>query len=140
MIECRTCKQILPDEHFFYRGGSRKGRQADCRECSRKIAREYRQRMRSLVGRWKQRKGCQVCGFKPTHHCQLDLDHVNPEEKTYKGSHRAFDPGWSKDRIKNELAKCVVMCKNCHALRTYEEKHWQNSATTVRMRQSSAHS
>lgn len=140
MKKCRTCQETLEDSAFAYRGGARKGLQADCLECSRKRAREYRQKMRSLVGRWKMWKGCQQCGFKAKHSCQLDLDHIDPNTKTYKGSHKAFDPGWSKKRIKAEIAKCVVLCKNCHSLRTYEERHWENEHTTIRMRQSSAQS
>lgn len=138
MKKCRTCKEHLSDEHFFYRGGGRKGLQSECRECSRKRAREYRQKMRNLVGRWKKIKGCQVCGFKAEHSCQLDLDHIDPSTKTYKGDHKAFDAGWSKKRVKEELSKCVVTCKNCHSLRTYKGGHWKNKATTVHMRQSSA--
>jgi hypothetical protein len=132
MRTCRCCLKSLPESDFEYRGGDRKGLQADCKSCSRKRAREYRQKMRDLVGRWKMTKGCQVCGFKAKHSCQLDLDHIDPSTKTYKGSHKAFDAGWSKDRIKKELAKCTVTCKNCHALRTYEEQHWLNEKTSIR--------
>lgn len=133
---CRSCKSDLPEEEFFYRGGSRKGLQADCRDCSRKRAREYRQKMRDRVTEYKMNKGCEVCGFQAEHSCQLDLDHIDPVTKTYKGSHKAYDAGWSWKRIEAELAKCVVTCKNCHALRTYNEKHWLNEHTSVRMRQS----
>lgn len=85
-------------------------------------------------------KGCELCGFQATHHCQLDLDHINPATKTYKGNHKAYDAGWSWKRIEEELAKCTVLCKNCHALRTYEEGHWKNEYTDISMRQSSAQS
>jgi hypothetical protein len=42
----------------------------------------------------------------------LDIHHVDPKKK---------DPdfkrmrGWAWDRIKNELDKCMLLCKNCHA-------------------------
>lgn len=137
MKTCRTCKQELPEQEFFYRGGGRK-EQADCKACSRIRAREYRQATRDRVGEYKMNKGCEVCGFIAKHPCQLDLDHINPEDKTYKGSHKAYDAGWSWERVENELAKCVVTCKNCHALRTYEEGHWKNEHTDINMRQSSA--
>lgn len=140
MITCRLCKTEQEDSEFFYRGGGRRGQQSDCRDCSRKRAREYRQKSRDLIGEYKMSKGCEVCGFQAEHSCQLDLDHINPATKTYKGSHRAVDPGWSWVRIEKELAKCVVTCKNCHALRTYKEQHWLNDHTSVRMRQSSPQS
>lgn len=134
MLFCRTCNKDQPDDNFFYRGGGRKGRQADCIECSRKRAREYRQLSRDKVSQYKMLKGCECCGFQATHSCQLDLDHVNPKTKTYSGAHKAYDSGWSWERIEKELNLCTVLCKNCHALRTYEEKHWLNKCTQVRMR------
>jgi hypothetical protein len=134
MIKCRTCLEDKPKENFFYRGGGRSGVQADCKDCSRKRARDYRQDQRDKVGSYKLSKGCECCGFKAKHPCQLDLDHIDPESKTYKGSHKSYDAGWSWDRIEQELAKCKVLCKNCHALRTYEEGHWENTHTSIRMR------
>lgn len=140
MIKCRTCLEQKPEQDFFYRGGNRKGRQADCNACSRKRAREYRQEQRDKVASYKLSKGCEECDFKAQHSCQLDLDHVDPSTKTYKGSHKAYDAGWSWKRIENELAKCRVLCKNCHSLRTHNEGHWKNKHTDISMRQSSAQS
>lgn len=138
MRKCRSCLENKPDEEYFYRGGGRKGLQADCKDCSRKAAREFRQITRDKVGAYKMTKGCEVCGFTAEHPCQLDLDHIDPDTKTYKGAHKAYDAGWSWSRVEKELAKCVVTCKNCHSLRTYLEGHWENEHTSIRMRQSSA--
>lgn len=132
--KCRTCLEERPEHYFFDRGGKRTGLQADCMECSRKRARDYRQVQRDKVGAYKMAKGCEVCGFKAKHPCQLDLDHIDPSTKTYKGSHKSYDAGWSWTRIEQELAKCVVTCKNCHSLRTFEEGHWENKHTSIRMR------
>lgn len=140
MRKCRTCLEEKDEKEFFYRGGGRKGQQADCRECSRERAREYRQSIRDRVGEYKMSKGCEVCGFKAEHPCQLDLDHKDPTTKTYKGSHKSYDAGWSWKRVEEELAKCVITCKNCHSLRTYKEGHWKNEHTDISMRQSSAQS
>lgn len=136
MRQCRLCKQTLEEEEFVSRGGNRNGLQADCVSCTRERARSYRQRQRDRVSVYKMAKGCEVCGFEAQHSCQLDLDHVDPSTKTYKGSHKSYDAGWSWKRIEAELAKCVVTCKNCHALRTYEEGHWKNEHTDIDMRQS----
>lgn len=119
---------------FFRRCGGRNGLQAYCNDCAKKRARDYRQEQRDKVGRYKMSKGCECCGFVATLPCQLDSDHLDPKTKTYKGAHKAYDAGWSWERIESELSKCQVLCKNCHALRTYEEKHWLNEHTQVRMR------
>ena len=82
-----------------------------------------RDRHRALVGRWKRIKGCARCGVKPPHYFQLDLDHIVLGTKNnYKGTHRAFEAHWSIEKIKGELSKCQVLCKNCHALKTYMER------------------
>ncbi len=138
MKECKSCKNMKPLAEYYKRGGKRSGTQQECKVCAAKRAREYKQKMRDKVSAYKLGVGCEVCGFVPEHPCQLDLDHIDPDTKEYKGSHKAYDAGWSWERIVLELRKCNVLCKNCHALRTYKEGHWKNEYTTVRMRQSSA--
>lgn len=53
------------------------------------------------------------------HPCQMHFDHRDPEEKTSKYSSPAqmYQSKWGKIEI--ELAKCDLVCANCHALRTY---------------------
>jgi hypothetical protein len=133
-LSCRVCLEEKPEENFFYRGGGRMGLQTECKECSRKRARDYRQVNRDKVSIYKLDLGCEVCGFKAKNSCQLDLDHRDPSTKTYKGSHKSYDAGWSWIRIEQELAKCIVTCKNCHVLRTHEEGHWKNVHTSISMR------
>src|SRR6266567_1760369 len=60
---------------------------------------------------------CKDCGgtFEPH---QMDFDHRDPEQKL-------FGLTWSKamlaprQRLLDEIAKCDVVCANCHAVRTY---------------------
>jgi hypothetical protein len=73
--------------------------------------------MRALVNRWKEGKGCSWCGFKGRHY-QLHLDHIDPTTKVNM-RHRAYEPGWSKIRIKAEVRKCQLLCANCHAEKTF---------------------
>lgn len=49
----------------------------------------------------------------------LDFHHTNPAEKE-SGVGAAVRAGWSLKRIKAEVAKCIVLCKNCHA-----KEHWK---------------
>lgn len=136
---CRTCSKELSIEHFCYRGGTRKGLQADCKSCSNRRARTYRQSTRDRISKFKMERGCELCSFKASHPCQLDLDHVDPMTKAYKGSHKSFDAGWSWARIEKELAKCQVICKNCHSLKTYMNGDWINSKSQPNTCDSPAH-
>lgn len=65
-------------------------------------------------------KGCQHCGFKAEHPCQLDIDHIVPKGKN-GNDRQAINTSWSKDRLKKELTKCQVLCSNCHRLKTYQD-------------------
>lgn len=73
-----------------------------------------------LVKRWKLLKGCQKCGFKAKHSCQLDIDHIVPKGKN-GNDRQAINTSWSKPRLKEELSKCQVLCANCHRLKTFED-------------------
>lgn len=54
--------------------------------------------------------GCQLCDYSDCHR-SLDFHHIDPEEKGFHfgGKHNI---GW--DRIRAELDKCVLLCRNCH--------------------------
>jgi len=43
----------------------------------------------------------------------LDFHHKDPTTKEINLAH-AITNGWSKKRILNEVAKCDVLCANCH--------------------------
>jgi len=89
--------------------------------------RARRHKHREIVSRWKRLKGCATCGFRGRYGYQLELDHVCRTSKEKRvGTDRAFEAHWSLIRIKQEMAKCQVLCKNCHALKTYRENHGTN--------------
>lgn len=56
-------------------------------------------------------KECVECGDNE----YLELDHIDPETKV---THSVWS--WSKERREVELAKCQVLCENCHKKKTSE--------------------
>jgi hypothetical protein len=83
------------------------------------------QKHSALIQRWKVFKGCAVCGYKK-HFASLCLDHLDPAQKDRNArNNRAINMSWGKDRIKAELAKCQVLCANCHQERTWKEGHYK---------------
>jgi hypothetical protein len=43
----------------------------------------------------------------------LEFHHRNPAEKD-EDIARAVQAGWALERLQAEVAKCVVLCANCH--------------------------
>lgn len=64
---------------------------------------------------------CCNCGY-DKNHAALDFHHVDPSTKSYQ---------WDELRLKcwksivNELQKCILLCRNCHA-----EHHWKEHENT----------
>ena len=59
--------------------------------------------------------GCVDCGYNECPEA-LDFDHLDPKEKKFEIGYKV---GWlSKDRMLDEMNKCVVRCANCHRKRT----------------------
>lgn len=67
-------------------------------------------RRKALVSRYKRMKGCISCGYRE-HAVSLDLHHLDPSAKDFSAAHVGTV---SKARLRAEIAKCVVMCANCH--------------------------
>lgn len=53
---------------------------------------------------------------------QLDFDHLPCYSKSMDVS-RMVRLGLTKEAILEEMHKCVLVCKNCHALRTWKRNH-----------------
>jgi len=72
---------------------------------------------------WKERNNtCNHCGnqYLP---CQLDLHHIDEKSKhlrLQKPFTRICDLG--RRQMLLELDKCIVLCKNCHALHHYNKE------------------
>src|SRR5277367_6013337 len=55
------------------------------------------------------------CSRCPENHpACLDFHHRDPAKKSFNISTAVTD-GWGINRILEEVAKCIVLCKNCHA-------------------------
>lgn len=64
----------------------------------------------------KAEQGCSKCD--EDHPATLDYHHPNPDEKDRGVAKMAMD-GLSKDRIREEMEKCELLCANCH-----RKEHW----------------
>lgn len=86
-------------------------------EAEQRIAESKRRFARDAVRRNRAEyfdgKSCVKCGSTRN----LELDHIDPSQKT---SHRIWT--WSPERRAAELAKCQVLCHDCHLEKTSAER------------------
>jgi hypothetical protein len=85
----------------------------------RRIAKVYERKERILefYNQLKATLECARCG--ENHPATLQFHHCDPQKKDFNLS-EAVREGYSIERIKKEVAKCIVLCANCHAKEHYE--------------------
>jgi hypothetical protein len=83
-------------------------------------ASRYKERLarRDHMRAVKLKKGCEVCGYN-SHPSALEFDHIDPATKTYSPSY-TISLSWGA--MLEEIAKCRVLCANCHAVHTYNQR------------------
>ena len=99
---CSECGEDDPDK--FYQARSR------CKTCHNKRQHLYVLETKKKAVEYKGGK-CQRCGYNKNY-AALDFHHLDPDEKdlNYKTARH-----WSWERLKVELDKCELVCRNCHA-------------------------
>jgi hypothetical protein len=76
-------------------------------------------RIKAFLLEYKQSHPCMHCG--ESHPGCLDFHHRNPDEKELALA-EAVQRSWGIKRITVELAKCDVLCANCHRKHHWEER------------------
>jgi hypothetical protein len=76
--------------------------------------------------------GCMDCGLKPKYAQVLEFDHRPDEAKLFHISDRMVS-GTVEDLLA-EIAKCDVVCANCHRIRTVEKNQFGQDLGAVRVR------
>ena len=80
----------------------------------KQLAYRDKQNLKRKLAEIKEASGCVDCGI--NNHIILDFDHLR--DKKYNISRMVHD-GFSWKAIKKEIAKCQIVCANCHRIRTY---------------------
>jgi hypothetical protein len=142
---CPTCRRTLAFSEFNRRSRSNDGRQSVCRPCNAARSRTYyaenlqkhRRAVSAQVAKTRaahlQRIGeyllahpCVDCG--ETDIRVLDFDHRVGAEKAAEVMKLA-KAAYAWKRVSDEIAKCDVRCRNCHAIVTYERMgaNWRSA-------------
>ena len=113
IILCKHCKTALPESRR-HKGGILFCSDKCIKERRKTASRKRHHKTQKLFYKFKCKKGCQNCGYNKCGAC-LDFHHIDPKTKKL----RITAKHWiSKSKlIRDEIKKCILLCKNCH----YEE-------------------
>lgn len=148
--KCGYCKETKPASGFNKRTAAKDGLQSRCKTCQKKVNGAYyrkhaarykaksrrriagilRESRRKLLTYYENAGGCADCG--ETDPVVLEFDHVRGKKKwnisvLLFGRVRPFDC----TEVQEELAKCEVVCANCHRRRTSKQfNYWYEKIDT----------
>ncbi|AXH70438.1 HNH endonuclease [Gordonia phage Daredevil] len=139
MKRCGRCKIDRPVTAFHKNRSTKDGLQKSCKSCVKEINRTYylsspqksgdRLRSRNRA-RWAAR--LVVRAFKASHSCVdcglrdrvvMEFDHVRGEK--LGDLSRMANDGFGVEKILAEIAKCDLVCANCHRRRTASRAGWR---------------
>lgn len=116
---CKGCQQAKPLTEFYVNKLMRDGLLNWCKPCTVARYREGRSaRQRKLLAyiqAVKLERGCTDCGYRE-HAAALEFDHLPGFIKEHRLATMAA--GLTMAKIEAEMAKCEVVCANCHRVRT----------------------
>lgn len=123
---CGTCGEARPLAMFYVGIERRKAENGKpnrmwCRICHRAYLTKYRQPKVEYADRIKLERGCADCGIKSVHPEIYDFDHLPGAEKVKSVAALITSGSW--DALRAEIAKCEVVCSNCHRIRTRARDH-----------------
>ena len=113
--KCLRCGEIkiLNTDNFYYKKDSINSKSraySYCKQCWIDQTLERFNKLKKLCVDYKGGK-CQSCGY-DKYIGSLDFHHIDRNTKSYNISHKL--KAYSFNKLKLELDKCVLVCKNCH--------------------------
>lgn len=128
MKKCRGCQETKPFGEFYANPNVKDGYLNWCRPCT--VARysagrsERQRKVLAYIQAIKLERGCADCGYR-ANAVALDFDHLPGHVKEYRLATMAA--GLKKEKIDAEIAKCDVVCANCHRIRTANRRETEVS-------------
>jgi hypothetical protein len=114
----RTCPACAARERVRYHQRKAEGRYVEGREAKRESKRRRRRAVEAIVRAAKARP-CADCGG-TFHFAAMQFDHLPGTAKTERVSKMMTS---SDAAVRAKMAKCEVVCANCHAVRTWRRRN-----------------
>ena len=122
VLDCSRCGETKPAREFHKNKRQSRGRSYWCKSCASchaaaasKERKSEHMAMRKAAYWNLKRSPCADCGQR-FHPVCMDFDHRPDEEKLGGISVMVYG---CLERLVTELAKCDLVCSNCHRMRTY---------------------
>lgn len=103
-LYCKKCGETNPERFYVTH------RRTRCKNCHNTETIERCKESKRKAVEYKGGK-CSICGYSKCL-AALDFHHMDPKQKDPRW--KAMK-NWTFDKIKEELDKCVLVCRNCHA-------------------------
>lgn len=125
MKQCLKCNELKPPSDFYKNKLTKDGLSSSCKVCHNAYTQEWgkkhkKQRYsyrvksynkkRSLVTKYKEDSKCKQCG--ENHPACLQFHHRDSKEKEFAIGCSVVNKGMQQ--LMDEIAKCDVLCANCH--------------------------
>jgi hypothetical protein len=121
---CNKCKESKPLDQFDKDKTSKDGRYFYCKDCRKPWNKKYQARRRELIGEIikdaKHMEPCVDCSIRYPYYV-MQFHHRDPAVKKFNVSDFRRNSGWAMQKLHDEIAKCDILCANCHAERTHQE-------------------
>lgn len=126
--KCTTCGVVRPIAMFYVASEQRESAKQGfaikrpCRLCQRDRNNRRKAPRLAILDGIKAATGCVDCGLKDPAHPEIyDLDHIPGVQKL--GNIATFLTKGTVEDMLAEVAKCQVVCANCHRIRTHSREH-----------------
>jgi hypothetical protein len=136
--KCSRCKAVKPEREFARKNNKTGARDCYCYECRRAYSRDWYSKNRErhkrncrrnskryvahaqrFVWEYLQQRSCAECGEDDP--LVLEFHHTGEKEFDIGNAARL---GYPIGRIEKEIARCIVLCANCHRRKTAKERGW----------------
>jgi hypothetical protein len=94
------------------------------RDASNASNRKYKQSLRDLINEYKKAGVCVRCGVGD--YRILDFHHIDPAQKKFE-LNTGLKKSMGARALLDEIAKCELVCANCHRLLHWEEENTETS-------------
>lgn len=122
MKTCKYCGKTHPESDFGVAKttANKVYRRQKCRYCYRKTKNILRTRRIDAVNVIKGNRGCVRCKIKDPR--VLEFHHLDTTKKEFNIADYYYSH-YSFEKLEMEIAKCIIICANCHHILHAEERN-----------------